>query len=40
MLYPIDRQTPYRTLEKVPESEFQALVTRIEELGIKAEVFY
>jgi len=40
MLYPIDRQTPYRTLEKVPESEFQALVARIEDLGIKAEVFY
>lgn len=40
MLYPIDRQTPYRTLEKVPESEFRALVKRIEELGIKAEVFY
>jgi wyosine [tRNA(Phe)-imidazoG37] synthetase (radical SAM superfamily) len=40
MLYPIDRQTPYRTLEKVPEPEFQALVKRIEALGIKAEVFY
>ena len=40
MLYPIDRQTPYRTLEKVPEPEFQALAARIEELGIKAEVFY
>ncbi len=40
MLYPIDRQTPYRTLEKVPEIEFQALAKRIEELGIKAEVFY
>ena len=40
MLYPIDRQTPYRTLEKVPEPEFQALAKRIEELGIKAEVFY
>ena len=40
MLYPIDRQTPYRTLEKVPEVEFQALAKRIEELGIKAEVFY
>lgn len=40
MLYPIDRQTPYRTLEKVPEPEFQALADRIEELGIKAEVFY
>lgn len=40
MLYPIDRQTPYRTLEKVPEAEFQALAARIETLGIKAEVFY
>jgi wyosine [tRNA(Phe)-imidazoG37] synthetase (radical SAM superfamily) len=40
MLYPIDRQTPYRTLEKVPESEFAALAARIEEMGIKAEVFY
>lgn len=40
MLYPIDRQTPYRTLEKVPEYEFHALAKRIEALGIKAEVFY
>ena len=40
MLYPIDRQTPYRTLEKVPEVEFLALAKRIEKLGIKAEVFY
>lgn len=40
MLYPIDRQTPYRTLEKVPEAEFQALARRIEALGIKVEVFY
>lgn len=40
MLYPIDRQTPYRTLEKVPKQEFQALAARVEALGIKAEVFY
>jgi wyosine [tRNA(Phe)-imidazoG37] synthetase (radical SAM superfamily) len=40
MLYPIDRQTPYKTLEKVPEPEFHALAERIEKLGIKAEVFY
>jgi wyosine [tRNA(Phe)-imidazoG37] synthetase (radical SAM superfamily) len=40
MLYPIDRQTPYRTLEKVPEPEFQALAARVEAMGIKAEVFY
>ena len=40
MLYPIDRQTPYRTLEKVPEPEFQGLAARVEAMGIKAEVFY
>jgi len=40
MLYPIDRQTPYKTLEKVPEAEFQALAAKVEVLGIKAEVFY
>lgn len=40
MLYPIDRQTPYRTLEKVPEPEFIALAARVDALGIKAEVFY
>jgi wyosine [tRNA(Phe)-imidazoG37] synthetase (radical SAM superfamily) len=40
MLYPIDRQTPYKTLEKVPESEFEALAAKVEALGIKAEVFY
>lgn len=40
MLYPIDRQTPYKTLEKVPETEFLALAKRIETIGIKAEVFY
>ena len=40
MLYPIDRQTPYKTLEKVPESEFRALSERIKALGIKAEVYY
>lgn len=40
MLYPIDRRTPYAALEKVPENEFNALAARIEEMGIKAEVFY
>lgn len=40
MLYPIDRQTPYRTLEKVPLTEFNTLVARIVALGIKAEVYY
>jgi wyosine [tRNA(Phe)-imidazoG37] synthetase (radical SAM superfamily) len=40
MLYPIDRQTPYSSLEKVSEAEFQALAKKVENLGIKAEVFY
>jgi wyosine [tRNA(Phe)-imidazoG37] synthetase (radical SAM superfamily) len=40
MLYPIDRQTPYRTLEKVPEAEFRALAARVEAEGIEAEVYY
>ena len=40
MLYPIDRQTPYRTLQKVSQAEFDALAKRINILGIKAEVFY
>ena len=40
MLYPIDRRTPYAALEKVPEKEFKILAARVEELGIKAEVFY
>jgi len=40
MLYPIDRQTPYNTLEKVPEKEFRELAERIEAMGIKVEVFY
>jgi len=40
MLYPIDRMTPYRTLEKVPKPEFDALVAKVKALGIKAEVFY
>lgn len=40
MLYPIDRQTPYRTLQKVDETEFRALQKRIELMGIEAEVYY
>lgn len=40
MLYPIDRQTPYRSLEKVSLAEFETLVAKIHSLGIKAEVFY
>ena len=40
MLYPIDRRTPYASLEKVPEAELIELAARVEKIGIKAEVYY
>lgn len=40
MLYPIDRRTPYGSLEKVSEAELHALAAKVESIGLKAEVFY
>jgi wyosine [tRNA(Phe)-imidazoG37] synthetase (radical SAM superfamily) len=40
MLYPIDRRTPYSSLEKISELELNRLAERVEEAGLKAEVFY
>ena len=40
MLYPIDRETPYKTLEKVPREIFENLAERIEKLGIEREIAY
>jgi wyosine [tRNA(Phe)-imidazoG37] synthetase (radical SAM superfamily) len=40
MLYPIDRRTPFASLEKVSESELKNLAAKVEEIGLKAEVFY
>lgn len=40
MLYPIDRRTPFASLEKISELELNRLAERVEELGLKAEVFY
>jgi len=40
MLYPIDRRTPYASLEKISEAELKFLAGRVEEIGLKAEVFY
>lgn len=40
MLYPIDRRTPYATLEKISEDELHTLAKEVEAIGLKAEVFY
>jgi wyosine [tRNA(Phe)-imidazoG37] synthetase (radical SAM superfamily) len=40
MLYPIDRRTPFASLEKISELELNRLAERVEEIGLKAEVFY
>jgi wyosine [tRNA(Phe)-imidazoG37] synthetase (radical SAM superfamily) len=40
MLYPIDRLTPYQSLQKVPENEFAAVAESVRKSGIKAEVYY
>ncbi len=34
MVYSIDRDTPCKTLEKIPREELQAIATRVEALGI------
>jgi len=39
MLYPIDRRTPFSTLEKIPDKELQFFAKRVENIGLKAEVF-
>ena len=38
MVYSLDRDTPCRTLEKVPREELQAIATRVEALGIPCSV--
>lgn len=40
MLYPIDRETPVNTLEKVSFAELREIAARVEAMGIKAQVFY
>lgn len=40
MIYPIDRATPLESLEKVPFNELVAIAAKVEELGIKAQVYY
>ena len=40
MIYPIDRETPLETLEKISFAELIKIADRVEELGIKAQVYY
>jgi wyosine [tRNA(Phe)-imidazoG37] synthetase (radical SAM superfamily) len=40
MLYPIDRETPVKTLEKISFAELGRIADRVEKLGIKAHVYY
>ncbi|NVO20812.1 MAG: radical SAM protein [Bacteroidetes bacterium] len=39
MLYPIDRLTPFATLEKISHDKLEAIAKKVTELGLKAEVF-
>jgi hypothetical protein len=40
MIYPIDRPTPSGQLDKIPESELQAIADKVKALGINTEVYY
>jgi hypothetical protein len=40
MIYPIDRETPLQTLEKIPFAELVRIAERVEKTGIKAQVYY
>lgn len=40
MMYPIDRETPNNTIEKVSFDKLKELALRVEATGIKAQVFY
>jgi wyosine [tRNA(Phe)-imidazoG37] synthetase (radical SAM superfamily) len=40
MIYPIDRGTPVKTLEKIPKSELQNIARQLEDAGIKTEVYF
>lgn len=40
MIYPIDRETPLQSLEKVPFDELVKIAERVEKTGIKAQVYY
>ncbi len=39
MIYPIDRATPVRTLEKIPERELNRIAERVASAGLKVSVY-
>ncbi|MFK5857268.1 MAG: radical SAM protein [Bacteroidota bacterium] len=40
MIYPIDRGTPAKGLEKIPEEELKTIAEKVQRLGIKTKVYY
>jgi wyosine [tRNA(Phe)-imidazoG37] synthetase (radical SAM superfamily) len=40
MIYPIDRETPLSTLEKVSFDELKQIAEKVEAMGIKTQVYY
>lgn len=40
MIYPIDRGTPVKELEKIPEKELKEIAAKVEAEGIKTEVYF
>jgi wyosine [tRNA(Phe)-imidazoG37] synthetase (radical SAM superfamily) len=40
MIYPIDRETPLESIEKISFKELGKIADRVEKLGIKAQVYY
>ena len=40
MIYPIDRGTPAKGLEKISENELKTIAEKVEELGISTKVYY
>jgi len=40
MIYPIDRGTPAKNLQKIPEEQLNEIAARVEKEGIKTKVYY
>jgi wyosine [tRNA(Phe)-imidazoG37] synthetase (radical SAM superfamily) len=40
MIYPIDRETPAESIEKIPFAQLNRIADRVEKMGVKAQVYY
>ncbi|MCB2207209.1 MAG: radical SAM protein [Bacteroidetes bacterium] len=40
MIYPIDRGTPAKNLQKIPENQLNEIAAQVEKAGIKTKVYY